>query len=434
MFKAKVLLSSMALLAACASKSGGSDGAATADAPSDALVIADHASPPDAAVDGPRDAPPAPPDGSPQDLPVDGPPADLAPATDLFAQTDAPAGCGNGTREGQEQCDDGNNINLDGCDSHCRYEQTQRINYLQLQYGLDAFCTANAFGGAVTDSLVQSLLQQQIDSGISDGSISVLFKFFDLDDLSGVNDSALTIGVFGGAPVAVAGYSGNADLDWWYNASPATIDVNRNPLAILDGAISGGTLTAGPGALPLTLNLVGVTAKLALTNVKLTVDNAAATKPTIASANLPPGHRAAENLDPALVSWPASGQHNATGSGKLCGSITAKSLANVAVPGLLSGVCDEGYSPSTNSMLDIVVGGCTAALVGQALKPTQPDSDDPDVPPVGAGPPYKLIADTTGVVTSCTDKSGATVALSDCLADAAFSAWFRFASGRVIPR
>ena len=58
--------------------------------------------------------------------------------------------CGDGVRNGIEQCDDGNTVNLDGCDSACRFEQVLRINSLTMQFGTSLACTANAFGGAIS--------------------------------------------------------------------------------------------------------------------------------------------------------------------------------------------------------------------------------------------------------------------------------------------
>lgn len=361
------------------------------------------------------------------------PPVDAALPTDIFPTLDAPAGCGNGTREATEQCDDGNNKNLDGCDSLCRYEHDQRINYLKMQFSSDSFCTKNAFGKAITLALARTALQQTIDGSIKDGTITLLMKYFGLDDLSGASDPALKIGVLAGSPVKKTGYDGTSDLDWWYKPAAGSIDTNRNPIAALDASITSNALTVLRGSLPLRLNLAGTRANFKLVGIKLSATNAAPSKP-LSSSGSTPGHLASEHLDPKLTSFPRSGQPTSSGAGKMCGNITAASLAKVSVPALLAGPlgCTEGYTSTGNSMLDVVIGGCTT-LLGKAINKTQPDGDDPAVSPAGGGPPYKLTANaSTKKVTGCTDKGGKSVSLSACLADATYSAFFRFATGRVI--
>ena len=69
------------------------------------------------------------------------------------------------------------------------------------------------------------------------------------------------------------------------------------------------------------------------------------------------------------------------------------------------------------------------------ISPAQPDQQDPDVPPAGAGHPYTLTADpSTKAVNACTATGGGSVPLADCLADAAYSSHFKFTSQRVIAR
>lgn len=128
-----------------------------------------------------------------------------------------------------------------------------------------------------------------------------------------------------------------------------------------------------------------------------------------------PGHLASEHLAPALVSFASTGERNDNGAGKLCGNVTAASLDQVPVPldlqmgGALA--CNQGYTAS-NSLLDVLVGGCT-------------------VPQPGAGGPYTLQWTGTNV-TGCRDKNNMNVNLTDCLNAAAYSAFFKLAMGRVI--
>jgi cysteine-rich repeat protein len=357
------------------------------------------------------------------------------PTCDATCHTIVTAVCGNGVREGAEQCDDGNTTNLDGCDSACKFEQDQRVNYLKMQWATDAVCTANALGGAVA-TVAQGTLQTSIDGGIADGSISVMFKYLGLDDLTGTSDPAVSLGPLNGTPVMMgpATYNGTNDLDWWYTVDPLSIDANRNPLSSLAGSITAKLLKAGPGNLSLTLLLAGVPAPLNMSGATVTVSIGAAGAP-LASAGNPPGHLAAEHLDPALVSFNTSGLPTATGAGELCGNVSAASLAKVPVPAALaaggSTACSQGYTVANNSLLDVFVGGCTVFII-QAIKATQPDKTDPGAPVAGAGGPYKLSANAQHQVTTCKDKNNATVTLSTCLSAAAYSSFFKFTTDRVI--
>ncbi len=189
-------------------------------------------------------------------------------------------------------------------------------------------------------------------------------------------------------------------------------------------------LNAGPGNLKLTLNLSGALTPLNLSAVRVRGTIGATSKPLSSTATTP-GHLAKENLDPALVSFAS------TTNGQLCGNVAALSLSKVPVPAaILSGgsvACNENYS-ATNSLLDVLIGGCRVFGFITAVSKTQPDTSDPTAPLAGAGPKYTLSASstTTKVVDTCKDKSGATVTLSTCLASAAYSSYFKFTTGRVI--
>ncbi|MGH9797993.1 MAG: DUF4215 domain-containing protein, partial [Candidatus Polarisedimenticolia bacterium] len=130
----------------------------------------------------------------------------------------APA-CGNGVREAGEQCDDGNLVNLDGCDAACAFEQLQRAIFFKMQFSTDTFCTANALGSAFVSGLVQGELQGAIDTGVSDGSLSLIFQALGTTDLSGTDEPSFELGILSGRPETRGGtlpYSGTNDLDWWY--------------------------------------------------------------------------------------------------------------------------------------------------------------------------------------------------------------------------
>ena len=182
----------------------------------------------------------------------------------------------------------------------------------------------------------------------------------------------------------------------------------------------------------LVLPLGGGPAALKFTSTMFTAAIGATSTP-LSSAGSPPGHLASEHLDPALTSYASMGQPTAAGAGKLCGNVAAASLALVPIPMALVGGfgCSQGYTLA-NSILDVLVGGCNILAV-QQIKPTQPDQVDPAAMPAGAGAPYTLSASpATKVVSTCRDKNNAVVPLQACLSAAAYSAFFKFTTDRVI--
>lgn len=342
--------------------------------------------------------------------------------------------CGNGTREAGEECDDSNQTNLDGCDAFCKFEQDHRANYLKMQFVTDAaFCPANALGVAISGP-GQSQIQTSLDEGITDGSIAIMFKILGLDDLSGTSDPQIELGLVDGGPVVPMGatYDGNNAPDWWYTAEAISLDPNRNPLAKLPGSINAKTLTAGPGTVTLNLLLGGSPAPLKLSDTRVTGLIGATNTPAV-SMGATPGHLAAENLDPALVSFATMGQKTTNGAGKLCGNVSAFSLSKVPIPDALTAgitACSQGYT-ATNTMLDVFVNGCTVFFT-QVIKPTQPDKIDAGAPVAGAGGPYKLSVNAQKTVGECRDSKNAVVDLNTCLNAAAYSSFFKIATERVI--
>ncbi|MBK9266451.1 MAG: DUF4215 domain-containing protein [Polyangiaceae bacterium] len=343
--------------------------------------------------------------------------------------------CGNGMREAGEHCDDSNTTNLDGCDSACKFEHVQRATWLKLQFGTEApFCPVNQLGGAIS-AAAQGQIQGSIDMGVQNGSISVLFKTLGLDDASGKADPKVEVGVLAGSPVMGAMYDGTSDLDWWYTISQLSIDANRNPLDKLVGYVSASTLHAGPGNLTLAINFAGTPATLRMSGARLTASIGAVSTPLM-SAGTTPGHLASENLDPALQTYASTGQPEDTGAGKLCGNVGATSLDKVPIPAdLASGgqlACDQGYTVQ-NSLLDVIVGGCNVFGIVSVISPTQPDQVDSSAPVAGAGGPYTLVANgMTKIVDGCRDANNQSVDFATCLEAAAYSSYFKFASGRVI--
>jgi cysteine-rich repeat protein len=344
-----------------------------------------------------------------------------------------PPYCGNGLRDPGEQCDDGNTVDLDGCSSACAFEQAQRAVYVKMQFGTDTTCTRNALGGAFTSTLVQGNLQTSLDTGVADGSFSVILAAFGAHDLTGTNDPSFQLGVLTGSPRttgAATPYDGTSDLDWWYDISPESLTAARQPLFTLPASITGGFLTAGPGTAQIP-PFVGATAPIRFAAASLSISVGATSTPLVSSGG-PPGHLPSENLDPSLASYATCGSPNAAGAGHLCGNVTAQSLAGSPFPASLLSIC-TGYT-SANTMLDLIVGGCSYILLGTLVRATQPDTVDPAVPAAGAGGPYMLALDAQKTVTTCKDRTGQTVDLATCLASAAYSSSFELATDRVIPK
>jgi cysteine-rich repeat protein len=204
--------------------------------------------------------------------------------------------CGNGHLDPGEQCDDGNNTNLDGCDSTCHFEQIQRFNSLSMVFGPDAMCTVDALGSAIAGA-AQSTVQGDLTKNVASGGISALFDFRGLTDLSGASSQTFSVGSMAGFPMNATGgsYNGASDLDWWYAAAKSSVDANRTPIAQISASISGGVFTAGPGNVNLPLSFGGGTSNIALSNVQVSGTLGPATTLTMASSTVPPGHRASEN-------------------------------------------------------------------------------------------------------------------------------------------
>lgn len=362
---------------------------------------------------------------------------------DSTCKTVVVAVCGNGKREAGEQCDDGNTKNLDGCDSSCKFEQDHRATTLDMQFTTDTYCTANQLGAAIASS-GQTTIKNTLNDGVKAGTTNVLFKFLNLDDLTGTNDSAVTLGNIGGNPATGTGYNGTADLDWWYNVDALTIDTSRNPLpgGLINGSIAAKTLTAGPGNMSLLLQFsTGVVSALNLSNVRIKASIGATSAPKVSTGSTP-GHLATENLDPTLQSFATMS------AGQLCGAVSAYSLSKVPVPAaLLPGgglsSCDQGYT-TANSLLDVIVRGCSHKILLSTIDiiiPKQPDAEDPTAPAVGTGPNYTLSASSTTskIVDRCkstgsggTTYNKGTADFDKCLQDAAYTAYFKFTTDRVI--
>ena len=297
--------------------------------------------------------------------------------------------CGDGVRQGDEQCDDGNTLNLDGCDSACRFEEDQRVISLQQQFVPDDFCTSDALGAAIAPA-AQDLIQFTWDQPVADGTLSVVFKFIGLQSLTG-GDSPFTLGFVKthvpGRPLVDSPdcgngiceestepgatesfstcpddctYDGRNDLDWWYTPDPASFDATGTPLQELSGQITNHVLTAGPGTITINLLFAFQPADVTLygTTIQAAVDGAV-NAPTMATTAAPPGHLASEHLSPTLTSVSGST------TGALCSQVSAASLFNTPIPFLLQQTC----STPDGSTLPVRADQHAARHVHRGLRP-----------------------------------------------------------------
>jgi len=328
--------------------------------------------------------------------------------------------CGNGIREAGEQCDDGNTTNLDGCSSTCKFEQDQRMISLQIMGSTDSSCASNALGARALTSTALGQLNPPLNTDIAAGTINQLFVFTGLTDLTGATaQSGIQVGVVDGtlADPYTTGFSGSADLDWWYTFDPASVSASNVPLVQLPASITSSVLTAGPGAMNLAISFGGASGMLVLDNATITAPIGASSAPTESSTGNPPGHLASEHLNPTIQSFTSMG--SASNEGKLCGVVTATSLAAIPIPSAMysgSTQCSEGYT-SSKSLLDVVVSGCKVlgGLV-TVVNATQPDT----------------ALSGTSVCTLTANGSHQVTSSASCLAADGYSAYMQFTTDRVI--
>jgi len=350
--------------------------------------------------------------------------------------------CGNGVRDFGEECDDGNKLNLDGCDSACNLEQASRITSLQQQVFPDGFCTQNAIGGAITDTAL-GIIQATWDQPIGDGSLSIVFKFLGHIDPFGASNSALKLGFMNAVPVRfnkqnsggfADGYTGASDLDWWYARDPASVDATETPISQLQlpAQIDNRHLTAGPGTLT-GLNIVFALQPTTVTLFHTKVDaflDVGVSHPIIASSTTPPGHLASEHLSPGLFEFVSST------TGSICADVSVASLANTPIGQTLQGSCTSDplaqvkeFTPD-NHLLDVFIAGCDI-LGTPGILPTQPDGSLD-------GAQYEFQFDpSTRAVTGCTkippgETDPVPANLPDCFAQATYSSFFKLNADRVI--
>jgi cysteine-rich repeat protein len=294
---------------------------------------------------------------------------------------DGGPGCGNGTVEGTEQCDDGNLYDLDGCDSSCRYEVIQRMTDLSIGTTAGpAFCvnTGNALGTKLITSLAIGQLNPPLQKAVVGGTLNVFTQFLGLSDLTGASGTGFQMGVLNGAldPAKGTWPAAGGTIDWSFLVDPSTVSQGQPTGLLQNGTITAGALTAGPSTVNLALSIGGSVAIMTMRDAKISATIPSTPAP---DAPAPPPAKIAAGLT-VFQTMTATGADQG-----LCGDVTVASLAQIPVPSALTTgttKCSEGYtscasgpvSATCNSLLDVFVGGCS--LLGGSvavINPTQPD-------------------------------------------------------------
>jgi len=178
------------------------------------------------------------------------------------------ANCGNGTIDPGEQCDDGNNRDLDGCDSRCNYEVVVRMTDIAIQgTAAPSYCspTTNRLGTQSLNSTSIGILNTSLTNGIDAGTDNVMAQFLGLGDLTGQSsDGGLALGLLNASLDPAKGTWPNQNpIDWWFLAAGTSLS-NGLPASTVPATLSAGQLTAGPADVTVTLLLGGSPASLEL--------------------------------------------------------------------------------------------------------------------------------------------------------------------------
>lgn len=317
---------------------------------------------------------------------------DLGEQPDMFSRT-----CGNFTVEGVEQCDDGNFVNLDGCDSRCRYEHLYRLTRLALQPGAaPSWCDgANRLGRAF--GTTTGPLNDTIASQITSNAMLLGLWLLDANVPPVQPDPELSVGVVGlttdtRSPVTAS------TRDAWFRVPAMWLFGSGPAYRFSPGRLRDELLRAGPANV--TMPFLGTTLNLraALLRARFGAESSTPNEPPL---------RIAEGL---TTPNELLGSDAEVG---LCGEVTVASLARVPIPTFFTsgpGACSDScagsrayvacpsgsVTASCNSMLDLLVSGCAAggACAFPLVDAIQPDRG------AGGGVPRVLVADEeTGKVT-----------------------------------
>lgn len=357
-----------------------------------------------------------------------GPPGDTDAAMNVAADlTAAPITCGNGMLDPGEQCDDGNLLDLDGCDSRCNYEVVARMTSVSIVgTAAPSFCspTTNLLGTQSITATALGQLNAPLQNGVAAGTINVLVQLFGLADLTGAQGQVIMGVLAATLDPARGAWPGNNPIDWWFLADHTTVSNGLPTGLLMNGVIAARSLSAGPSDVSLTLLLGGSPAVLRLRDAHVAATVNGMPAPDVPA---PPPTKLAAGLT-VFQTMTASGANQG-----LCGNITVTSLAQIPVPQALTmgatacaacagsnkyTYCGVGkpVGPGCNSLLDVLVGGCK---VFSCLVPAV-NAQQPDVP-----------ATAGGTVSTLTLGAGNKVPASQTANnDDAYSAYLKFDANR----
>ena len=327
--------------------------------------------------------------------------------------------CGNERLDPGEQCDDGNTVNLDGCDSSCKAEIVFRLTNVDLIRGTPPVgCVyrdnrnagkGNAFGNAIAEEVViagqsieiNELINEAMSTGIAEGANSAIIQALDFDVLTmSVPDDAIRLGIYAGVP-AEEPTEEPPGVDFPFLLDPFAVTDDNLPAFAIDAKLEPGGLivTAEPAdvEVQIPLGLFKVYNMVTRTTVNLESASPISPPPEVIDELLVPEYM---GDDPEMKSV-------------VCGAIAADSLARIPLReegdaetrvnfGLGLDQCcwdpavrdepyrtckegDEHYGPDKNcdSFLDVMRGGCDIYMAGCGkggphrvlIYPTEPDVD-----------------------------------------------------------
>jgi cysteine-rich repeat protein len=277
--------------------------------------------------------------------------------------------CGNGMIDSDngEQCDDSNTMPWDGCGPDCRVELAHVIDSLTIG-GPEVGCDYS--GDGMPDNrfgaTVGPLLEAFVMGGNLAENITVLLKWYGLDDVTGSSDPAVTLAWATGEETMTPGE---------YLVDPGQFDAAGNPLITFEGSIAAHMVAAGPEDISIPVFILPLDIRQS--------EISATTRAT-------------------------GGQVSHLDDGLLCGAVPLDVFAIIPTDMLpvIGGTppCEGTDSPT---MADLLVGG---ALV---LPPTQPDVDLD-------GDGLERFETTRGagcqaVITACIDGDGSRVEGRGCV-------------------
>jgi hypothetical protein len=237
---------------------------------------------------------------------------------------------------------------------------------------------------------------EQLDDMIAAGELLFALELRDLDDPSGQQDDAVTVGFYRGIDPDEPGNNFDAENPGTWIADPTTQTKTGEPLVTLDGSSTGGHLVAqSDGMIVVPAGPIDV-----------------------------PLYR--PRVEGVLVAAPDDSSVHFLENGTVGKGEEVVAMLTGTVPGSLLAMAPnfaagDPLNCAGNSALDLLALGC-----GPFLEGVQPDDDldgdgletyhDTCPTPVGGVEPDAAVDD--GIISCCVDGDGAIIAGADCPADA----------------